>query len=199
MHRLLALLVALAALIAAPASALAQTDAGSGPNQVVVVDNPTDGTMLARGGVQIGSTAADTVTATNLAVAKSHDCTGCETRSAAFQAVVMTGDPTYVSPRNVASATNVNCDSCASFAFAFQYAVTVNGSVTFSQATRDQIDAIRHEVSQDLRSDVTYADLDLELQDLAAQFRAAIDAGLNSTGTAVVDRQSVIRQRLAAG
>jgi hypothetical protein len=193
-RRVIVLIAALSSLTAGPAASVAQDSAGSGPNQVVEVNSTNDAMTLARSGVQLASTGADRVASTNLAIANAHDCTACEARAAAYQAVFFTGDPSFASPRNVAAATNSNCTDCASFAFAYQYAVDTGGPVRLSDAARDQIDAIRQEAGRDIAAtDVTYDELDAQLHDLAQRFRAVIDADLRRTGTAVEARQSLER------
>jgi hypothetical protein len=199
MNRRIVVLIALGCL-AAPGIVAADELDGSGPNQVVQVQNTQDpytgaATTRTRGAVQVGSTGADRVTATNLAIARPHDCTGCEARAASLQAVFMTGNPSYVSPRNVAVATNENCTSCGSFAFAYQYVLTTDGPVYLTDAGRERIRAIRAAVRDDLDAGHPYDVLDARLHDHAVEFRTVINAELRRTGTEVEDRQAIERTR----
>lgn len=182
--------LAAAACLGMPGLVLADDDDGSGPNQVVKVENNVDATKDSRAGVQVGSTGADRVTSTNLAFARSHDCTGCESLAAAYQAVFVTRDPSYLSPRNVAVALNENCTGCGSFAFAYQYVLDTNGPVRLTEAGREQVEAIRGEARQDLQAGMPYDVLNAELRELAGRFRAVIDAEMRRTDTKVEDREA---------
>ena len=190
MQRVMAILVAAACLAGMPGLVLADDDDGSGPHQVVKVENYVDATKASRAGVKVGSTGADRVASTNLAIARAHDCNGCESLAAAYQAVFVKRDPSYVSPRNVAVALNENCTGCGSFAFAYQYVLDTNGPAHLTDAGREQIDAIRAEARQDLQSGLPYDQLNLELRELAGRFREVIDTELRRTDTRVEDRQA---------
>ena len=190
-----------AACLAVPSGlALGDELDGSGPNHVVQVQNTQDpytgaASTRAKGGVQVGSTGADRVTSTNLAIARPHDCTGCEALAASYQAVFLTGNPTYVSPRNAAVATNENCTSCGSFAFAYQYVLSTDGPVYLSESGRDQIREIRAAVRDDLEAGYPYDVLDARLHDYAVQFRSVINAEIRRAGTEVEDRHAIERSR----
>jgi hypothetical protein len=199
-RRIVALVVACLAI--PPGMVLADELDGSGPNQVVQVQNTQDpytgaATKRTRGGFEVGSTGADRVTSTNLAIARPHDCTGCEALAASYQAVFMTGNPSYVSPRNAAVATNENCTSCGSFAFAYQYVLSTDGPVYLSESGRDQIRDIRAAVRDDLEAGYPYDVLDARLHDYTVQFRSVINAEIRRTGTEVEDRQAVERSRVS--
>ena len=200
MKRRIVTLLTLACVVAVPGVVMADEENGSGPNHVVQVQNTQDpdfgtATTRTRGGIQVGSTGADRVTSTNLAIAAPHDCTGCEARAAAYQAVFLTGNPSYVSPRNAAVATNANCTSCGSFAFAYQYVVTTDGPVYLSEAGRDHIRDIRAAVRDDLDAGYPYDVLDARLHDYAVEFRSVINAQIRRTGTEVEDRHAIERTR----
>jgi hypothetical protein len=195
LRRIVALLVALTALLGAPALVGAQDTEGSGPDNIVNVGNGTDATIAARGAVQVAPTGAERATPTNLAIARSHDCTGCQTLAAAYQAVFITGDPEYFSPRNAAVATNTDCEDCGAFAYAYQYVIDTDGPARLSDAGRDKVDDVRAEANRLLDSGMTYDQLDAELHELAQRFRAIVDSELRSSGTEVEDRQSHERIR----
>ena len=63
---------------------------------------------LERSGLQVAPVGSDTVTSSNLALATSHDCSGCRTIAVALQAVFVIRDASTVSPTNAAVATNVD-------------------------------------------------------------------------------------------
>jgi hypothetical protein len=190
MQRVIACLAAAACLVGMPGLVLADDDDGSGPHQIVKVDNGVDATKASRSGVKVGSTGANRVASTNLAIARAHDCTGCESLAAAYQVVFVKRDPSYLSPRNVAVALNENCTGCGSFAFAYQYVLDTDGPAYLTEAGRDQIEAIRAEARQDLESGLPYDQLNAELRDLAGRFRAVIDTEMRRTGTEVDDREA---------
>jgi putative peptide zinc metalloprotease protein len=174
MRRLLVLIATFTVLLAAPATA-------GGPDNVVRSSPTADGATLHRAHVQVVRTGADTVDSTNLAEANPHDCTGCEGIAAAFQAVIATGHPSTVAPQNLAVAVNSNCTGCGAFAFAYQYVVTADDDAHLSGDARSQIGDIRRQADDLVDAGLPYPELDARLQDLGAQFKAAVVAGLQDT------------------
>jgi putative peptide zinc metalloprotease protein len=175
MRRALALALTLTVFLAAPAAA-------GGPDHVVKAAPKHDGQRVHRADVQVSSTGADTLDSTNLALANPHDCTGCEGIAVAFQAVIATGNPSTMTPRNVAAAVNSNCTGCGAFAFAYQYVVTTDGPAHLSDDARARIADIRAQADDAVDAGLPYDQLDARLKDLATQFKAAVDDGLQSTG-----------------
>jgi hypothetical protein len=76
---------------------------------------------------------------------------------------------------------NSNCTSCGAFAFAYQYVVTSDGSGHLSSAARRTIRDIDRQASDLADAGLAYPELDARLQDLAAQFKAAVVSGLQDT------------------
>ena len=175
MRRALALIAIFTLALVAPAAA-------GGPDHVVSVSPTAAGQSIHRSGVQVGVTGSDTVDSTNLARATPHDCTGCDGVAVAFQAVIATGSPHTVSPRNAAVAVNSNCTSCNAFAFAYQYVVMTDGPAHLSADGRARVNDIRSQVADAINAGLSDPDLDARLQDLAAQFQAAVHDGLQSAG-----------------
>jgi hypothetical protein len=181
MRRLIAVLtvaIALLGLGALPAVA-------GGPNNIVFSDATADAagaaTFDTHSSMVAMPTGTDEVTSANVARAVSHDCTGCQV-AIAFQAVLMTGNPRTVAPRNIAYATNVRCTGCAAFAFAFQYVVSTGGPARLSPAGMQGIQALRDEVANDLATDLTPVDLDARLTDVGQRFQALVDREIVRTG-----------------
>ncbi len=114
-----------------------------GPNQVVQSSPSADGEQIYRVGVQATSTGADSITSTNLALARPTGCTGCEGVAVAYQAVIMTGNPSEVTPTNAAVAVNSECTNCKAFAYAYQYTVTADSGTYLSSAGRARIADVR--------------------------------------------------------
>ncbi|HTN22939.1 MAG TPA: hypothetical protein VL120_03065 [Solirubrobacteraceae bacterium] len=161
---------------------LAMPAVAGGPNNVVLASPTADGAQFHRSSVKVGSTAAKTVDSTNLASANPHDCTGCEGIAVAYQAIIVTGDPTDVSPTNAAVAVNSNCTSCGAFAYAYQFVVSADRGTHLSRAGRDRVAAIRTAAAEAVDAGLPYDQLDAKLQALAADFKAAVVDDLEHTG-----------------
>ncbi len=182
MRRPLLCLTVLAA-FASPAAGLAQsgtpTSGSDGPAQNVVADNDHAATVLALSGLTLSRTSAQNASPTNLARANAHDCTTpCQAIAAAFQVVLVPAGATTQAPQNVALATNVNCDRCGSFAYAYQYVVDVPSGVKLSGHANQQLKQLRQQADQDVHGGLDYPTLDARLHDLATQFRATVDGDL---------------------
>lgn len=119
---------------------------GSGDNAAVAVNTQDDSSKI-RISFKVTRTNADTVDSSNAAVAAS-SCTSCETVAIAIQAVIAWGDPSIVSPTNLALAINVNCTLCLSYADARQHVITADGPPNFSAEGNQRIAAIRSELPQ---------------------------------------------------
>ena len=100
----------------------------------------------------------------------------------AVQAVFATGHPSTVEPTNAAIALNQNCQSCTTYAFAYQYVVTTDGPVKLTGRARKQIAHVRTEIDDVAHSDLAPPDMDSRLNALAAEFKADIDADLKRQG-----------------
>jgi hypothetical protein len=153
------------------------------PLNNVTVENCTDGTFKARSKVQVGVAGGRTADPVNFAYAYGHDCTttGCVTIAAAFQVALVPQGARVQTPTNVALAVNFNCDHCATFAFAYQYAVDVPPGTRLPRVTRRQIASIRRQVANDVQdTSLTFPALDKALTELAKQLRADVDHGLAS-------------------
>jgi putative peptide zinc metalloprotease protein len=164
-----------------------------GPNNIVVSDaTATEGgaaTFETHSSMVAMPTGTDEVTSANVARAVAHDCTGCQAIAVAFQAVLVTGNPSTVAPRNIAYADNVRCTGCAAFAFAFQYVVSTGGPAHLSPAGMQGIQALRQEVSDDLAADTTPEDLNARLTDVGQRFQALVDREIVRTGGRPHDRE----------
>lgn len=176
MRRVLALTITMTLSLALPAVA------GGGPNNVVTASPTADGATIHRSSVQVMSTGSQSVTATNLANAQPHDCTGCEGIAVAFQAIIVTGGSNTISPTNAAIAVNTNCTSCGAFAYAYQYVVTADRGTHLSKAGRAQIADIRQRAAAATNAGLAYPDLDARLKALAAEFKADVLADLENSG-----------------
>jgi hypothetical protein len=181
-----ALALATGGFLAAGAEA---TDSGTGPDQVVWAQTTGTNATDLLSGVQVGSYKGDNLQSTNVARADSTDCTNCRTVAVAVQAVLLKGSPQVAEPKNVAIALNQGCLSCTTYAFAYQYVVTTEDRVVLTRPGRREVAALREEIATVSRSDLSPDDLNTRLRELAAEFRAAIDADLARQDEDVEDRE----------
>jgi putative peptide zinc metalloprotease protein len=175
MRRLLALVTTFTLWLAIPAAA-------GGPNHVVVASPSADGVALHRSGVQVVTTGGDSVDSSNLALARPTNCSGCEGIAVAFQAVILTGDPSVVRPVNAAVAVNTGCTGCGAFAFAYQLVVSAARGTEISPDGRAQIDDIRRRAAALVDSGLPFDQLDAQLTALKEEFRADVVAALEQAG-----------------
>jgi putative peptide zinc metalloprotease protein len=145
------LLITCAALVAAlglaavkPAAALAE---GAGGDTAAVAVNTKDGASIFKLAFAIKRVAGDVVDNSNAAVAFA-SCSNCRTVAISIQVVLVTGNPSTVTPENVALAINQNCTSCETLATAYQFAISTHGPVRFTQVGRKEI----HEILKELRA-----------------------------------------------
>ncbi len=165
MRRRLALLAA-AALTAATTSwtVHAQTTdsssssdaAGNGGNNDAVAVNTKNGSSVFDIAFSVVRASGDTVANQNIAFAYA-SCTSCQTVAIAFQVVLITGDPSTVTPVNEAVAINYQCTLCSTMADAVQFVVSTSGPVTFTAEGRREIADIRRRLEK-----LRHADLSLD-------------------------------------
>jgi putative peptide zinc metalloprotease protein len=164
----------IAALVTMFTLALAFPAVAGGPNNVVKASPTTDGAHVYRAAVKVSSTGADSITSTNLALAQPSGCTGCEGIAVAYQALIVTGNPSDVRPTNAAVAVNSACTSCGAFAYAYQYVVSADRGTHLSSTGQAKIKDIRDKANALARSGLPYPELDSQLAALAATFKAAV-------------------------
>jgi len=177
MKRLLAILIAVlvAGGISAAAPAVASAD-----NAAVAV-NTKDGTTVFRIAFAIRHVMSDVVTETNAAVAY-NSCSDCASVAVAFEIVLVQSDASVVSPTNVAIAINENCTTCVAVAEAYQF-VTSTGAVVHFDAEGNQILAsIRQRLEALKGQDLTIAQLQALLDEMAAQIADVLTNHLVAVG-----------------
>lgn len=163
---------------------LALPAVAGGPNHVVTASPTADGAQTLRVGVKVMSTGAGSIDSTNLARATPSSCTGCEGVAVAFQALILTGSPTTVSPNNAAVAVNTDCTSCKAFAFAYQYVVRADRGTHLSRAGRAKVADIRAAATSLVAAGLPYPELDARLKALSEDFEAAVRDDLENHGAA---------------
>lgn len=115
---------------------------GASTDNVAAAVNTTDGRTVYAISLKIVQTDADTIDATNAAVAAA-SCVDCQTVAIALEGVLVIGDPTNFEPTNIALAINSGCTSCQTLASAYQYIVQNDTRVRISGAGRLEIADVR--------------------------------------------------------
>ncbi len=139
-----------------PAASSSDTGGGStGGNNVAGAVNTTDGKTVYAIKLKVVQTSAETVSPTNAAVAVNQGCTGCSTVAIAFEAVIVTGSPSTFTPTNLAIAYNQDCSGCTAFADAYQQVVQTSTRVRITHKGRKQIAAIRKDLKDLKKQDLT--------------------------------------------
>ena len=190
-RRILALACAtLVALVVAvvPASAV-------GGNNVVVVENTTDGATLVNASTQVVPTPMDAITSGNVAVAVNTGCTGCHSTAVAVQILIVVGFPSVFAPGNAAVAVNGGCDTCGAFAYARQHWIQTFGQPVLGGAVRQRVDELRQQIAvtaasilpSDGATDRSLSrdqQLDAELNALTKELIQVVTDGLHDSGAA---------------
>ena len=122
-----------------------ETENGSSPDTAAVAINTRDGSTVFRVAFMIFPNPRDVVDNTNIAFAFS-SCEACKTIAVSFQVVLVTGDPSVVTPENFAIAINFECTDCQTLASAYQWVLSTGGQVTFTPEGREEIAQIRKEL-----------------------------------------------------
>ena len=115
---------------------------GASTDNVAAAVNTTDGKTVYAISLKIVQTDADTIDATNAAVAVA-SCADCQTVSIALEGVLIIGEPSNFEPTNIALALNSDCTSCQTLASAYQHFVQNDTRVRISGAGRREIAEVR--------------------------------------------------------
>lgn len=159
-----------------------QDGAGTGGvNNEVVVLNQTDGLFRNRAGFGTARVVGDTVDNQNSAAAYS-ECTDCRTVAVAVQIVLVQSNANTITPNNIALALNYGCQSCETFAGAYQYVLSTDGLVRFSSEGESRMAAIQDQIRQTAALDIPFPELDARLGELVDQLWAVVDEELISLG-----------------
>jgi hypothetical protein len=174
--------------------AWSQPSQGAGGDNVVLAYNEADHSSLPRSGLAVTTAAADVVETENLASARS-SCVNCRTVAVAVQAVLITGSPSIVRPKNAAVAVNADCSGCQTFAAAYQYVVTTGGPAHLSADGHRQVGSIRAEIAALAASALSFEELDAQLDGAVSRLWRVIDdelvaAGGSPQGSSVKDRRA---------
>lgn len=160
----------------------APTAAYAGDNAAIAV-NTKDGTTVFKVAFAIRRVMGDVVDQTNGAVAYA-SCTDCAAVAVAFEIVLVEGDPSTVTPTNVAIAFNENCDTCVAVAEAYQFVLGTGGVVHFDSEGNRILSEIRRELRSLRKEDVTIDQLQAKLDDIAARIADVLSNHLVPVGNA---------------
>src|SRR3954447_14376870 len=151
------LTLALASVFAFGLATGAPTAAYAGDNAAIAV-NTKDGTTVFKVAFAIRHVMGDVVDQTNGAVAYA-SCTDCAAVAIAFEIVLVEGNPSTVTPTNVAIAFNENCQTCVAVAEAYQFVLGTGGLVHFDSEGNHILAQIRHELHSLRKQDLTLEQL----------------------------------------
>ena len=174
--------VILALMVGVPAaSAQEELDGGGGGDNTAVAVNTRDGSSVFRISFNILRSSSDTIDNTNAAIAFA-SCEGCETVAIAWQVVLVSSDPSTVSPENYAIAINFECSDCATLASAYQWALGTDGNVHFTAEGNQAIAEIRQALQELRRSGLSIVEIQAELDLLAEDLERVLAEELVEAG-----------------
>lgn len=177
------LLIISAALVAALGLAAVRPDAAlaEGGDTAAVAVNTKDGSSIFKLAFAIKRVAGDVVDNSNAAVAFA-SCANCQTVAISIQVVLVTGDPSVVTPENLALAINQNCTSCETLASAYQFVFSTDGQVHFTPEGSRAIAEIRRRLHELGKSDLTIVEIQARLDELMRQLAAVVHDELVAAG-----------------
>jgi len=177
-RRRTALLLAIAAVGAGatlPSSATAQGDT------TVVAVNTRDESSIFRLAFNIRHVTGDVVDQTNAAVALA-SCQECRTVAIAIQVLLVAGDPSVVTPENLALAVNYDCTLCDTFATAYQIVLIDGTRLRFTAEGSLAIAQIRRELEALRTQDLSDGDLANQIGGLVDRLQGVLNTELVGVG-----------------
>jgi putative peptide zinc metalloprotease protein len=156
-------------------------DGGRSGDNAAIAINTKSGSSLFKFAFSIREVAGDVVDQTNTAVAYA-SCEECQTTAIAIQVVLVTGDPSVVTPQNLAVAVNENCTLCETFAGAYQIVLGTGGPVRFTDEGRRRISEIRREIRRLRKEDLSPPELKAQLDTLVGELREVLRTELRPRG-----------------
>lgn len=155
---------------------------GPGDNRALAV-NEADGSSVFELAFSVKRIMDGSVTNTNAAIAIA-SCTDCQTVAIAFQIVLVLGQPDVVAPENVAVAVNVECNSCDTMASAYQFVIGGSGPVRLTNEGKKTLQSIRKRLKALEGSGLTGAEIQVEVERMAAEVRQVLQTQLVPVGRA---------------
>ena len=174
-RRLLAVLLAAAALSAGPATL---APAAQAQDQAAVAVNTKDGSSVFRLAFSVRRVMGDVVDQDNVALAYA-SCESCQTVAISIQILLVAGDPDVVTPTNLAVAINDMCTLCETLASAYQFVIGGNVKLTLTRDGRLQVNEIRRglrELGRD--EDLSIGEIQARTDELMEQLRQTLSEEL---------------------
>jgi putative peptide zinc metalloprotease protein len=182
-------LTAFVGMVAAVVLAGSPLAGADGAQNHVTAVNRTDDRVTTFARAAVTEHHGPTVTDENTAYA-SASCTDCRTVAAAVQVVAVDGSVSDFEPVNAAVALNESCTRCATYAYARQEIITVDGDLTITAAGQAALRALEDQIQQVTGSEEPFLEMGSDLDALTLQMvdivRGEIErAGLRETGRTV--------------
>lgn len=175
--RTLLALVLATVLLAAPGAAPARAQADT----AAVAINTKDGSELWKFAFHVRRTMQDVIDQTNAAAALA-SCTECQTVAISFQVLLVGGDPSVVTPTNLALALNDQCLACVTAAFAYQFVLGTDGAVHFTTEGNRRMAELRKRLRELEGQDMTLEELNEALDAAANELRDVLKNELVPAG-----------------
>ena len=147
----------------------AKRPADARADNTAIAINTKDGTALFKFALSVKRVAGDVVDNGNAAVAVA-SCESCQTVAVAIEIVLVTGDPSVVTPTNLALAMNIECTLCETMASAYQFVFGNGDNMRFTAEGRRLLAQIRQDF-HDLRKESE----NLTLEEINARVKALVD------------------------
>ena len=179
------LTITLLTLLLAAGFAAGQPAEARADDNTAIAINTKDGSALFKFAFSIKRVAGDVVDNQNAAVAVA-SCESCQTVAIAIQIVLVTGDPSVVTPTNLALALNVECTLCETMASAYQFVFGNGDNMRFTAEGRRELAEIR-KAFHDLRKeseDLSLAEIDARVKELVDRIRVVLRNELVPAGNA---------------
>jgi len=164
------ILILLASAVAATglAGARPAVAAAQGGDNTAIAVNTKDGSTLIKVAFAIRHVMGDVVDQGNAAVAYA-SCTDCTTVAVAIEIVLVEGNPSVVTPTNLALAYNELCSLCVTVADAVQFVEGTGGVVHFDAEGNKILAQIRHELEALKHQTLTLDELQAKIDQIRAQ------------------------------
>ena len=170
------LTLALLALVITVGPAAARPDPARADNAAITI-NTKDGSSIFKFAFAIKRVAGDVVDQTNGAVAYA-SCTQCQTVAIAIEIVLVTGNPSVVTPTNLAIAINDQCTLCVTVADAYQFVVSAPADFHFSPHGMQELRRIVDQIRDLGKADLSAADIQSRLEVLVNELHDLLVAEL---------------------
>jgi putative peptide zinc metalloprotease protein len=164
------ILILLASAVAATglAGARPAVAAADGGDNTAIAVNTTNGSTLIKVAFAIRHVMGNVVDQGNAAVAYA-SCTDCTTVAVAIEIVLVEGNPSVVTPTNIALAYNELCSLCVTVADAMQFVEGTGGPVHFDAEGNKILAQIRQELESLKHQTLTLDELQAKIDQIRAQ------------------------------